>query len=79
MLMIKHTANILTIRLTVFNCTLTFMLADKNCKDLSRVKAAFKSVPLQFHFEIVGLTSAKKWQEIQNMARGTLLKPPLPC
>ena len=37
-------------------------------KDLSRVKASFKSVPLQFYFEIAGLASAKKWWEIQNMA-----------
>ena len=37
-------------------------------KDLSRVKASFKSVPLQFYFEITGLASAKKWQKIQNMA-----------
>ena len=37
-------------------------------KDLSRVKPVFKSVPLQFHFEIAGLASAKKWREIQNMA-----------
>ena len=38
------------------------------CKDLSRVKTSFKSVPLQFYFEIAGLASAKKWQEIQNVA-----------
>ena len=37
-------------------------------KDLSRVKTGFKSVPLQFYFEIAGLASAKKWQKIQNMA-----------
>ena len=37
-------------------------------KDLSKVKPIFKSVPLQFYFEIAGLFSAKKWQEIQNMA-----------
>ena len=36
-------------------------------KDLSRVKPGFKSVPPQFYFEITGLASAKKWQEIQNM------------
>ena len=36
-------------------------------KDLSRV-LGFKSVPLQFYFEIAGLASAKKWREIQNMA-----------
>ena len=38
------------------------------CKDLSRVKTDFKSVPLQFYFEIAGLASAKKWHKIQNMA-----------
>ena len=36
-------------------------------KDLSRVKAGFKSVPLQFHFEITELASAKKWRKIQNI------------
>ena len=36
-------------------------------KDLSRVKAGFKSVPPQFYFEIAGLASAVKWPEIQNM------------
>ena len=40
---------------------------QKKHKDLSRVKPDFKSVPLQFYFEIVGLTSAGKWREIQNM------------
>ena len=44
-------------------------------KDLSKVKPIFKSVPLLFYFEIAGLFSAKKWQEIQNMTRGMLLKP----
>ena len=34
----------------------------------SRVKAGFKSVPLQFNFEIAGLASARNWQQIQNMA-----------
>ena len=38
-------------------------------KDLSRVKAGFKSIPLQFYFEIAGLASAEMWREIQNMAR----------
>ena len=37
-------------------------------KDLSMVKASFKSIPLQFYFEIPWLASAKKWREIQNMA-----------
>ena len=37
-------------------------------KDLSRVKTGFKSVPLQFYFEIAGLAKAKKGQEIQKMA-----------
>ena len=37
-------------------------------KALSRVKSGFKSVPLQFYFEIAELASAKKWREIQNMA-----------
>ena len=37
-------------------------------KDLSSVKAGFKSVPLLFYFEIAGLASAKKCCEIQNMA-----------
>ena len=37
-------------------------------KDVSMVKPGFKSVPLQFHFEIAGLASDKKWREIQNMA-----------
>ena len=36
-------------------------------KDLSRVKTVFKSVLLQFHFEIAGLAIAKMWQEIQNV------------
>ena len=36
-------------------------------KDLSRVKAGFKSVPLQSYFEIVGLASAKNWRQIQNI------------
>ena len=35
-------------------------------KDLSRVKADFKSVPLQFHFEIAWLASAKK-RKIQDI------------
>ena len=37
-------------------------------KALGRVKPGFKSVPLQFYFEISRLASAEKWQEIQNMA-----------
>ena len=37
-------------------------------KDLSRVKPSFKSVPPQRYFEIAGLASVKKWQEIQIMA-----------
>ena len=37
-------------------------------KDLSSVKTGFKSVPLQFYFEIPGLASAEKWREIQNLA-----------
>ena len=41
---------------------------EANFKDLCRVKAGFKSVPLQFYFEIAGLAIAKKWREIQNMA-----------
>ena len=36
-------------------------------KDLSRVKAGFKSVSLQFYFEISGLATAKNWHEIQNI------------
>ena len=36
-------------------------------KDLSMVKPSFKSVPLQFHFEIAELAIAKMWQEIQNV------------
>ena len=36
-------------------------------KDLSRVKASFKSVPPQLYFEIVGLASTVKWRKIQNM------------
>ena len=36
-------------------------------KDLRKVKPGFKSVPLQIHFEISGLASAKKWCEIQNL------------
>ena len=35
-------------------------------KDLSRVKSGFKSVALQFYFEIAGLASAEKWRKIQN-------------
>ena len=37
-------------------------------KDLSKVKGGFKSVPLQFYFEIAGLASNEKWREIQKMA-----------
>ena len=37
-------------------------------KDLSRVKTGCKSVTLQLYFEIAGLSSAKKWQEIQKKA-----------
>ena len=40
----------------------------QNFKDLCQVKTGFKSVPLQFYFEIAGLAGAKKWREIQNMA-----------
>ena len=40
---------------------------DQSFKDLSRLKAGFKSVPLQFYFKIAGLVSAEKWREIQNM------------
>ena len=36
-------------------------------KDLSRVKTGFKSVPLQFYFEIAGLASSKNQREIQNI------------
>ena len=36
-------------------------------KDLGRVKAGFKSVPLQLYFEITGLACAIKWREIQNI------------
>ena len=36
-------------------------------KDLSSVKTGFKSIPLQLNFEIAGLASPKKWQEIQKM------------
>ena len=36
-------------------------------QDLSGVKAGFKSVPLQFHFVITELASAKKWRKIQNI------------
>ena len=36
-------------------------------KDLSRVKASFKSVPPQLYFEIAGLASAKKWRKIQGI------------
>ena len=38
-------------------------------KDLSRVKASFKSIHLQFYFEIAGLASAEKWREIENLVR----------
>ena len=38
-------------------------------KDLRMVKPSFKSVPLQFDFEIAGLASAKKWPEIQNIVK----------
>ena len=31
------------------------------------IKPGFKSVPLQFHFEIAGLAIAKMRQEIQNV------------
>ena len=41
---------------------------DHSGKDLSRVKTGFKSVPLQFYFEIAGLVSTEKWREIQNIA-----------
>ena len=37
------------------------------CKDLSKVKPGFKSVPPQLYFEIAGLASTKKWRKIQNM------------
>ena len=37
-------------------------------KDLSRVKTGFKSVPLQFYFEIGELATAKKRHKIQNRA-----------
>ena len=49
-------------------------------KDFSRVKPGFKSVPLQFYFEIAGLARAEKWQEIQNMAGDErLFNRLLPC
>ena len=44
------------------------LLENLKFKDLSRVKTNFKSVPLQFYFEIAGLASAEKWRKIQNMA-----------
>ena len=36
------------------------------CKDLSRVKAGFKSVLPQLYFKFAQLASAKKWRKIQN-------------
>ena len=45
-----------------------FYSNQKEGNDLSRVKAGFKSVPLQSYFEITRLDSAKKWQEIQKKA-----------
>ena len=36
-------------------------------KDLTNVKPDFKSIPLQFCFEIAGLASAKTWRKIQNI------------
>ena len=42
-------------------------LSPMESKDLSRVKPGFKSVPLQFYFEIAGLANAKKWNKIQKM------------
>ena len=43
------------------------VLAKTSCsKDLNRVKLSFKSIRPQFYFEIAGLASAAKRQEIQN-------------
>ena len=49
-------------------------------KDLSSVKAGFKSVPLQLYFEIAGLASAKNWRKIQNIDEEEhFLSRLLPC
>ena len=34
-------------------------------KDLSKVQAGFKIVPLQFYFEIAELASAEKWAKFK--------------
>ena len=51
-----------------FNIKKLLELHMASGKDLSRVKPGFKSIPLQFYFEIAGLAGAEKWWEIQNMA-----------
>ena len=51
---------------TVVECQTKYFI--QNFKDLCTVKTSFKSVPLQFYFEITGLASAEKWRKIQNMA-----------
>ena len=54
-------------QLSILNHELAQWFYSLVCKDLSKVKPGFKSIPLQIYFEIAGLARAEKWREIQNI------------
>ena len=64
---ILYKSVILIFRIHLSTFIKKMLIQLRESKDLSRVKAVFKSVPPQFYFEIAGLASAEKWREIQNM------------